>query len=152
MNLVAINWSAYQNNDGSFKNSIASGSLYGITFLHELSHAVGLKHPHDRGLRGQPRFPGLSRNSNQYKDAGDYGQNAHPWTQLSYVDKRADNGLVPDRIEAYGFLQSPGALDVAALQWLYGINDQAAGKNNVYRLPQKNEEGMVGKHLGYRWD
>ena len=147
--LVAINWSAYQNNDGSFKNSIASGSFYGITFLHELSHAVGLKHPHDRGLRGQPRFPGLSRSSNQYKDAGDYGQNAHPWTQLSYVDKRADNGLVPDRIEAYGFLQSPGALDVAALQWLYGINDQTAGKNTVYRLPQKNEEGMGWRSI---WD
>ena len=147
--LVAINWSTYQNDDGSFKNSIASGSFYGITFLHELSHAVGLKHPHDRGLRNQPRFPGLTRSSNQYKDSGDYGQNAHPWTQLSYVDKRADNGLVPDRIESYGFLQSPGALDVAALQWLYGTNDRTARGDDVYRLPKKNQEGTGWQSI---WD
>lgn len=147
--LVAINWSAYQNQDGSFKNSIASGSFYGITFLHELSHAVGLKHPHDRGLKGQPRFPGLTRNSNEFRDSGDYGQNAHPWTQLSYVDKSAKNGLVPDRIEAYGFLQSLGALDVAALQWLYGTNGRTAGGNDVYRLPQKNQEGTGWQSI---WD
>ena len=38
-------------------NIQAPGSFYGITFLHELSYAVGLKHPHDKGLRGQLRFP-----------------------------------------------------------------------------------------------
>ena len=147
--LVAINWSAYQNNDGSFKNSIASGSFYGITFLHELSHAVGLKHPHDKGLHGEPRFPGLNRNSNEYKDAGDFGQNAHPWTQLSYVDKGARNGLVPERIESHGFLQSPGALDIAALQWMYGINDQTANGDDVYRLPMNNQEGIGWQSI---WD
>ena len=147
--LVAINWSAYQNHDGSFKHSIAPGSFYGITFLHELSHAVGLKHPHDKGLRGQPRFPGLKASSDQYRDAGDYGQNAHPWTQLSYVDKKARNGLVPEKIEDYGFLQKPGALDVAALQWLYGINEEAAGNDNVYRLPLENEEGTGWESI---WD
>ena len=47
-------------------------------YLHELCHALGLKHPHDLGLNGQPRFPGLSRRSNEFRDAGDFGQNAHP--------------------------------------------------------------------------
>lgn len=139
--LVAVNWSVYQNDDGSFKGSIESGSFYGITFLHELCHALGMKHPHDKGLRGQPRFPGLSRVSDQFKDSGDFGQNAHPWTQLSYVDKGARNGLVPSRMEAYGFLQTPGALDTAALQWMYGINEKTALGNDVYRLPTRNEEG-----------
>ena len=139
--LVAVNWSVYQNNDGSFKESIAPGSFYGITFLHELSHAVGLKHPHDRGLLGQPRFPGLNKKSNEFEDSGEFGQNAHPWTQLSYVDKDAENGLVPDRIESYGFLKTPGALDIATLQWMYGINKQTAQGNNVYRLPTQNQEG-----------
>lgn len=139
--LVAVNWSVYQNNDGSYKQSIAPGSFYGITYLHELSHAVGLKHPHDRGLSGQPRFPGLNRKSDEFKDSGDFGQNAHPWTQLSYVDKGADNGLVPNKIEAYGFLQTPGPLDIATLQWMYGINDETASGNNIYRLPTRNKEG-----------
>ena len=147
--LVAINWSAYQNNDGSFKNSIASGSFHGATFLHELSHAVGLKHPHDKGLHGEPRFPGLTSKSNEYKDAGEFGQNAHPWTQLTYVDKGARNGLVPERMESYGFLQSLGALDVAALQWMYGINDQTAPGDDVYQLPLKNQEGIGWQSI---WD
>ena len=103
--LVAINWSLYKTKDNLFSNSISPGSFYGITFLHELCHAVGLKHPHEIGLNGQPRFPGLSRSSNQFKDKGDFEQNAHPFTQLSYVDKDANNGYVPSKIEDGGFLK-----------------------------------------------
>ena len=147
--LVAINWSTYQNNDGSFKNSIASGSYYGITFLHELSHAVGLKHPHEQGLLKQPRFPGLTRQSNEYRDKGDFDQNAQPFTQLTYVDTGARNGLVPRSIEAYGFLQTPGALDIATLQWMYGINSSTASGDDVYSLPLANEEGTGWQAI---WD
>ncbi|MAR05582.1 MAG: hypothetical protein CL862_00540 [Cyanobium sp. NAT70] len=147
--LVAVNWSTYQNNDGTFKHSIAPGSFYGITFLHELCHALGLKHPHDRGLNGQPRFPGLNRGSNEFKDAGDYGQNSHPWTQLSYVDKGSRNGLVPNKAASYGFLQTLGALDTAAMQWLYGINSKTALGDDVYHLPTKNEEGTGWRCI---WD
>ena len=121
--LVAINWSAYRSVDGSFMHSIEPGSFYGITFLHELCHAVGLKHPHDLGLMDQPRFPGLTAGSNEFSNKGDFDQNAHPFTQLSYVDQGARNGLVPQSVEDYGFLQSPGALDIAALQWMYEFDD-----------------------------
>ena len=136
--LVAINWSLYKTEDNIFKNSISPGSFYGITFLHELCHAVGLKHPHELGLNGQPRFPGLSRSSDQFKDKGTFEQNAHPFTQLSYVDKGAKNGYVPSKIEDWGFLKSLGALDIAALQWMYGIDSSYKSKDNVYRLPRSN--------------
>jgi serralysin len=136
--LVAINWSLYRKNNGTFKKSISLGSFYGITFLHELCHAVGLKHPHEPGLMGQPLFPGLSRKSNKFKDKGEFEQNAHPFTQMTYVDKGARNGYVPGWIEDYGFLKSLGALDTAALQWLYGINPKHASNNDVYRLPTSN--------------
>ena len=147
--LVAVNWSTYQNADGSFKDSIAPGSFYGITFLHELSHAVGLKHPHDKGLLDQPRFPGLTRQSNEFRDKGDFDQNAHPFTQLTYVDKGARNGMVPQSKEAYGFLQTPGALDISALQWMYGINPDAASANDTYVLPSDNREGTGWRSI---WD
>lgn len=147
--LVAVNWSPYQTDDGAFKASIASGSFYGITFLHELCHAVGLKHPHDKGLNGQLRFPGLTRKSNEFRDKGDFDQNAHPFTQLSYVDKGARNGYVPRKIEDFGFLLTPGALDIAALQWLYGVNRLAANGDNVYRLPVENKEGTGWQAI---WD
>ena len=147
--LVAINRSMYEFPDGRSKNSIASGSFYGITFLHELCHAVGLKHPHEQGLLRQPRFPGLKRWSDEYRDKGTYNQNAHPFTQLSYVDKGARNGYVPRAIENHGFLMSLGALDVAALQWLYGVNSDHATGSNVYRLPTANKEGTGWKAI---WD
>ena len=136
--LVAINWALYRTENNAFTNSISPGSFYGITFLHELCHAVGLKHPHELGLNGQPRFPGLSRSSDQFKDKGIFEQNAHPFTQLSYVDKEADNGYVPTEIEDDGFLKGLGALDTAALQWIYGINNSYKSKDNVYHLPRFN--------------
>ena len=147
--LVAINWSLYRTKDNTFTNSISPGSFYGITFLHELSHAVGLKHPHELGLNGQPRFPGLSRSSDQFKDKGAFEQNAHPFTQLSYVDKGANNGYVPPKKADGGFLKSLGALDIAALQWMYGINKDYKSKDNVYYLPTSNS----GRH-GWKciWD
>jgi len=147
--LVAINWSEYLSKDGSPKHSIASGSYLAITFLHELSHAVGLKHPHDKGIFDQPRFPGLTRQSNEYRDKGDFEQNAHPFTQLTYVDKKAHNGLVPLTERDHGFLQTPGALDVATLQWMYGINSSTASGDDVYSLPLTNEEGTGWQTI---WD
>jgi len=139
--MVAINRSMYVHSDGRSKHSIARGSFHGITFLHELCHAVGMKHPHERGLLMQPRFPGLQRWSNEYRDAGVHGQNAHPFTQLSYVDKGARNGLVPQMVQGFGFLKSLGALDIAALQWIYGVNTDHAIGSNVYRLPTTNKDG-----------
>ncbi|MGB1774708.1 MAG: M10 family metallopeptidase C-terminal domain-containing protein [Synechococcus sp.] len=147
--LVAINWSAYRSAKGESRHSIAPGSFHGLTYLHELSHAVGLKHPHDRGSEGQPRFPGLTRGSNLYRDAGLHGQNAQPWTQLTYVDQKAPHGAVPSKAEAFGFLQTPGALDIAALQWMYGINPDVAAGNDVYRLPVDNRDGVGWRSI---WD
>ena len=147
--LVAVNRSMYEDSDGRSKHSISRGSFHGITFLHELCHAVGLKHPHELGLLAQPRFPGLQRWSNEYRDKGTYSQNAHPFTQLSYVDKGAQNGYIPQSIEDHGFLKSLGALDIAALQWLYGVNADHATESNVYRLPTANREG-TGWHA--IWD
>ena len=136
--VVALNWSLYRTEDDVFKNSISPGSFYGITFLHELCHAVGLKHPHEKGLKGQPRFPGLLDSSNEFSDKGDFDQNAPPFTQMGYVDKKAQNGYIPSYIAEDGFLRSPGALDTAALQWMYGINAEYKSGDNVYYLPRSN--------------
>ena len=75
--------------------------------------------------------------------------NAHPFTQLTYVDKGARNGMAPQSIEAYGFLKTPGALDIAALQWMYGINPDAASGDDTYTLPLENAEGTGWQAI---WD
>ena len=56
---------------------------------------------------------------------------------------------MPQTIENYGFLKSLGALDIAALQWLYGVNTDHAIGSNVYRLPTENKEGSGWKAI---WD
>ncbi len=139
--LVAVSWRAYKNRNGKFTSSIAPGSYHWITYIHELGHAVGLKHPHDRGMRGEDRFPGLRHNSNELKDSGSFDQNAQPYTMMTYVDMNARNGLVPSSERAYGFLKTPGALDIATLQYMYGINRNTASADDVYVLPTANEEG-----------
>ena len=65
------------------------------------------------------------------------------------MDKGARNGFVPKSDESYGFLQTPGALDIAALQWLYGINNSTNSGSNVYRLPAQNKKGTGWKSI---WD
>ena len=49
----------------------------------------------------------------------------------------------------YGFLQSLSALDIAALQWMYGINPTTASGDDVYRLPSSNELGSGWRAI---WD
>ena len=66
---------------------------------------------------------------------------SYTYTQLNYVDEGARNSLVPNHQECHGLLLSLGALNMAALQWMYGINDQTATKD-VHRLPLKNQEGI----------
>jgi len=104
------------------------------TIIHELGHGLGLAHPHDGGLeRDATRFPG-TRSSD---DTGTYGLNQSIWTVMSY-----NSGW--DKVQhdlSYGAQKGLGALDIAALQALYGANDAAASGGNTYNLPTRNAPG-----------
>lgn len=139
--VVVIVSSSYKNQKDEYISSIMPGSYFWITFIHELGHTIGLKHPHELGKQGQVRFPGLRRKSNAFKDSGKFGQNAQPFTAMTYVDQSAQNGLVPSEELDYGFLKTLGALDIATLQHIYGINRNTATGDDVYILPTKNKEG-----------
>lgn len=84
-----------------------NGDYSAITLIHELGHAMGLKHPFSQSDSEAP-YLSASENTSQ-------------WTVMSYNSRTAD----------YYLRYSP--LDIAALQYLYGPST-ASSANSTYTL------------------
>lgn len=141
-----INFDQYSSTDYS---SLRQGGYDFTTFIHELGHAIGLKHPHDSGGGGRPNFPGVT---DPFGDYGDFNLNQGVYTMMGYNDgwHMAPSGpLDPAVISKYGYEGSPMAFDIAALQFLYGANPSYRTGNDVYTLPVGNKAGTFFSCL---WD
>lgn len=129
-------------NFGLFNRSAAQwsdlrqGSTGFYVLIHELGHGLGLAHPHDGGTGDAPTtFPGVtgawSLGLNQ--------MNQGIWTVMSYNFDPCWVGH--DSPDAYGHSKTPMALDVAALQAIYGANTGYRTGDDLYLLPQVNASG-----------
>ena len=87
------------------------------TALHELGHALGLKHPHDDGGVGRPTFSQLGLTTLDNTE----------WTMMSYGNRFGST-------LSSGNPATPSLLDVAALQYLYGANPRTGEGDTVYRI------------------
>ncbi len=128
--------------------SLQIGGYDFISFIHELGHAIGLKHPHDRGGGEFPRFPGVTSSKDDY---GNFGLNQGIYTMMSYNDGfpagplgKQDKSVIPD----YGW-NTLMAIDIAALQHLYGANTSYRTGNDTYTLPTSN---AAGTYFSAIWD
>lgn len=127
------------NNQGYGWNSsgLQKGAYGYITLIHELGHGLGLAHPHDGGDEFDANlFPGVTA---EFGDYGDFNLNQGIYTTMSYNDGWA--AALPSPSIYYGYQLTPMALDIAAIQAIYGANTTAAGGNNTYLLPKANVSG-----------
>lgn len=134
-------------------NPWTAGSLGpgGFTFrmiVHELGHALGLKHPHDV-LGSAPTLPGVTSNN----DLGDNNL-AHMFSTVMAYNRGYTfdaNGLIvalntnnivigSSDILDYGYAAGPMALDIATIQYLYGASSANTG-DDTYYLPVNNVAG-----------
>ena len=100
--------------DGSFQIPTRDGFQYANVFIHEIGHALGLKHPFDdpspSGKVATP--PYLVGNENNAV-----------WTQMSYSGSK----------KSYEF----SALDISALQYVYGVASIANAGDTIYVYDEK---------------
>lgn len=129
------------------RDALSPGTMTQTIFTHELLHGLGLAHPHDTG--------GTSTVMTDV-DApfGDYGRsdlNQGVYTTMSYNSgwNDGDWGAFGSLTGAWGYQTGPMALDIAALQALYGANPHTGSGDDVYRLPDANIAGTGWRTI---WD
>ena len=99
-------------------SSLQQGGSAFVTILHEIGHGLGLEHPHDGLL-----FLGVTESQG---DSGFFGLNQGLYTTMTYNDGWFDRGI--------GQQGTPMALDIAAIQAIYGANTSFATGNDTYAL------------------
>lgn len=137
----------FNGEDSSWTNSgLAVGGYGYVTLVHELGHLLGLAHPHDGGgLRDGNVFPGVS---SPFGDYGDYNLNQGIFTVMSYNDGWQTQ-FPSHSSMGYGWAATAMALDIAAIQLIYGANTTYASESNVYTLPSLNAAGTYWSCI---WD
>ncbi|MGL3108224.1 M10 family metallopeptidase C-terminal domain-containing protein [Bradyrhizobium sp. BR 1432] len=107
------------------------GNYYFATALHELGHAVGLKHSQEAGGPANVAVP-TAHDDSEYT----------VMSYRSYVGASTTGGYTN---EAYGFSQTYMANDILALQTMYGANFTTQSSSTVYTWnPTTGQEFING--------
>ncbi|HEV2746335.1 MAG TPA: M10 family metallopeptidase [Allosphingosinicella sp.] len=115
----------YNNTSGTFDEPLLGSYAY-HAFIHEIGHAVGLKHPHETH-----KFGAVS--------------DAHDMMEFSVMSYRSHAGgeLGEYANEKFGYAQSLMMYDIGALQHMYGARFDAVPVDTVYRWDPATGELFV---------
>lgn len=146
--LIVINADAYlsskYNPAVTDPDRVVQGGYNYCTFIHELGHALGLTHPHDSG-NDSDQFPGVENPD----DYGNYNKNQGIYTMMSYNDGWHTAPHKGSPSTHWGYQGGPMALDIAALQRMYGANTNYQTGNDTYTLRDTNQ---IGTFYSCIWD
>ncbi|MDB2407403.1 M10 family metallopeptidase C-terminal domain-containing protein [Jannaschia sp.] len=110
--------------------------LFDELFIHEFGHNLNLTHPFDNIL-----LPGLTNGDSA--SAGAYGLNRNIYTTMAY--RSGDFPGTPGVADgSWAIATNLGAVDIGALQSIYGANKTFAGANDVY--------GILTNEIKTIWD
>lgn len=98
------------------------GTYGRLTYIHELGHALGLQHPFDDGNAGEVT---LASNDNLYYSVMSYTSNFNN-NRMTVTD--AGTITTNDRV----YSSTPMPYDILAVEYMYGVNDDANTGDNTY--------------------
>lgn len=141
----------------TYLSSPNQGNYAYFTIMHEIGHALGLRHPHEGGSNLAATTPddglcpccgglqhaqtGTGIVDTQVATAA--AKDAMAWSIMSYRSYEGQSISTGYTNETHGYAQSPMARDIAAVQHLYGANYGTRAGDTVYGWSETTGEKFI---------